>query len=124
MSHQDWNVVTFNSKNSTHSKKTSLEPIAKKPSANVYASKIENKIDNTDERLSVKTIDTTAVRAIMKARAEQGMTQKDLANKCNLSEAVIKSIEQNKEPHNTGLLSKLQKILKVKLLGDNIGSPV
>lgn len=123
MSHQDWETVTFSSKKTNKSSQTT-DSTPKKPSANIQALKIENKVDNTDEKLSVKKIDPSAVRAIIKSRGELGLTQKDLANKVNISDAVIKSIEQNKEPHNTALLNKLQKALKVKLLGDNIGTPL
>jgi ribosome-binding protein aMBF1 (putative translation factor) len=123
MSHQDWETVTFSSKKPNKTTQNANGP-AKKPPANIQAIKIEQKADNSDERLTVKTIDTTAVRAIIKARGELGLTQKDLANRINVSDAVIKSIEQNKEPNNTALLNKLQKVLKVKLLGDNIGTPL
>lgn len=120
MSHQDWNVVTFNNK-----PKQQLPNITngvKKPAANITALKIENKVDNTDERLSIQLIDTKVVREVIKARSAMGLTQKDLATKINMPESVIKSLEQNKEKHNPTLLNKLQKVLKVKLLGDNIGS--
>jgi len=123
MSHQDWETVTFSSKKPNKSAQN-IDSTPKKPSANIQALKIENKVDNTDEKLSVKTIDPSAVRTIIKSRGELSLTQKDLANKINVSDAVIKSIEQNKEPHNTALLNKLQKALKVKLLGDNIGTPL
>ncbi len=94
----------------------------KKPAANITALKIENKADNTDDRLSIQFIDTKVVREIIKARSALGLNQKDLATKINMPESVIKSLEQNKEKHNPTLLNKLQKVLKVKLLGDNIGS--
>lgn len=123
MSHQDWETVTFNSKKDRKST-TNIEGTTKKPSANIQAIKIEHKADNTDERLTIKTIDPSAVKAIIKARGELGLTQKDLAKRINVSDAVIKSIEQNKEPTNTGLLNKLQNVLKVKLLGDSIGTPL
>jgi ribosome-binding protein aMBF1 (putative translation factor) len=123
MSHQDWETVSFSSKKPNKSTQN-IDSTPKKPSANIQALKIENKVDNTDEKLTVKTIDTSAVRAIIKSRGELGLTQKELANKINVSDAVIKSVEQNKEPHNTVLLNKLQKALKIKLLGDNIGTPL
>lgn len=121
MSHQDWETITFSNKKT---KTTQNSDVPKKPPVNIIANKIENKVNNTDERLVIKTIDINAVKAITKARTELGLTQKDLANKINVSDSVIKSIEQNKEPNNTQLLSKLQKVLKIKLLGDNIGTPL
>jgi putative transcription factor len=123
MSHQDWETVTFSNKKPNKSTQN-VDSILKKPSANIKALKIENKVDNTDEKLTIKTIDTSVVRAIIKARGDLGLNQKELANKINVSDSVIKSIEQNKEPNNTALLNKLQKVLKVKLLGDNIGNPL
>jgi ribosome-binding protein aMBF1 (putative translation factor) len=121
MSHQDWQTITFSKKTKPSQNN---DTTSKKPPVNILANKIENKVDNTDERLVIKTIDTNAVKAITKARIELGLSQKELANKINVSDAVIKSIEQNKEPNNTQLLTKLQKVLKIKLLGDNIGTPL
>ena len=69
-------------------------------------------------------IETKAVSAIIKKRSELKLTQTELANKINISPNIIKSLEQNKEQHNPGLLSKLQKVLGIKLLGANIGEPL
>ena len=120
MDHQDWTTVSFSSK--PKSQTSTNTPQIKKPSANITALKIENKADNTDERLSIQLIDTKIVREVIKARSALGLSQKDLATKINVQESVIKSLEQNREKHNPTLLNKLQKVLKVKLLGDNIGS--
>jgi len=122
MDHQDWSTVKFSSKPKPHVLNTTQQ--IRKPPANIAASKIENKVDNSEERLSIQFIDTKVVREVIKARSALGLTQKDLATKINMPEAVIKSLEQNKEKQNPTLLNKLQKALKVKLLGDNIGTPL
>ena len=122
MSHQDWDTVTFNKKASTSTQPTSTIP--KKPSANIHAIKVEQLADQGETRLEMKMIDTKAVSAVIKKRCELKLTQNELAVKINVSPNVIKSLEQNKEQHNPGLLSKLQKALGVKLLGTNIGEPV
>jgi ribosome-binding protein aMBF1 (putative translation factor) len=122
MSHQDWETVTFNKKTSASTQPYLSGP--KKPSANIHAIKVEQLADQGDSRLEKKMIDTKAVNAIIKKRSELKLTQTELANKINISPNVIKSLEQNKEQHNPGLLSKLQKVLGIKLLGANIGEPL
>lgn len=123
MSHQDWETVTFNNKKaSSSSQPTSTGP--KKPSANIHALKVEQLADQGETRLEKKMIDTKAVSAVIKKRCELKLTQNELAVKINVSPNIIKSLEQNKEQHNPGLLSKLQKALGVKLLGTNIGEPL
>ena len=128
MSHQDWTPVVF----SNNSKKTtsggSVETVRKttgnQPSAaSINARKIES-IDSSDDKLTHKMIDTKAVDAVKRRRCELKLTQKDLANKSQVPEATIKNLEQGKEFHNPPLLTKLQRALGVKLLGQNIGELV
>jgi ribosome-binding protein aMBF1 (putative translation factor) len=123
MSHQDWQTVTFTNKKSSGTLQTK-ETAPKKPLANIQAIKVEQLADQGDTRLEKKMIDTKAVSAVIKKRSELKLTQTELANKINISPNIIKSLEQNKEQHNPGLLSKLQKVLGIKLLGANIGEPL
>ena len=66
-------------------------------------------------------IDTKAVDVVKRRRCELKLTQKELANKSQVPEATIKNLEQGNELHNPPLLTKLQRVLGVKLLGQNIG---
>jgi putative transcription factor len=125
MSHQDWTPVVFsnNSKKTTHGGvvETVRKPTGNQPSAaSINARKIES-IDSSDDKLSHKMIDTTVVDVVKRRRCELKLTQKDLANKSQVLEATIKNLEQGKELHNPPLLTKLQRALGVKLLGQNIG---
>jgi len=122
MSHQDWETITFNKKTSNSSQQT--QNTIKKPPANIQAIKVEQLVDQGEGRLEKKMIDTKAVSAIIKKRSELKLTQNDLAVKINVSPNVIKSLEQNKEQHNPNLLTKILKVLGIKLLGSNIGDPV
>jgi ribosome-binding protein aMBF1 (putative translation factor) len=118
-SHQDWETVVFKS----NAKKSTAEvgPVVRKASTtDINAIKIE-RIDNSDEKLSVKMIDSKVVEIIKKRRCELKLTQKELANKTQIPEAVLKNLEQGKEKHNPPLLTKLQRGLGIKLLGQNIG---
>jgi ribosome-binding protein aMBF1 (putative translation factor) len=122
MSHQDWDTVTFNKKASASTQPTSNGP--KKPPANIQAIKVEQLADQGETRLEMKMIDSKAVSAVIKKRCELKLSQNELAVKINVSPNIIKSLEQNKEQHNPGLLTKLQKVLGIKLLGTNIGEPL
>lgn len=128
---QDWTPVVFKKR---MDKKTELKVAqrtgqvesvrrfdsANKQSANVNAAKIE-RLEESDEKLTLKMIDTKAVDAVKRRRAELKLTQKDLANKAQVPEPIIKNLEQGREQHNPALLAKLQRVLGVKLLGQNIG---
>ena len=118
MAHQDWNPVVFNStKHTSNEKKTVGTPYI---SANKIAQKVEQIVEG-DAKLSIKTMNSCAVKAIIKHRCALKLSQKELATKCCIAESVIRNIEQGKEAHNPQLLTKIQKVLAVKLLGDNIG---
>ena len=122
MTHQDWNPVVFNNTKHTSSTKT---PSGGTPhiSANNTALKVEQIVES-DAKLSIKTIHPDTVKVIIKHRCALKLSQKDLAAKCCITEAVIRNIEQGKEPHNPTVLTKIQKVLSVKLLGDDIGTPL
>ena len=131
---QDWTPVVFRKR---PDKKTELkvaqrtgqiEAVRKfdtgnHQGTNVNAHKLE-KMEASDEKLTLKMIDTKAVDAIKRRRAELSLNQKELANKAQVPEAIIKSLEQGKEQHNPALLTKLQRALGIKLLGANIGQPL
>jgi ribosome-binding protein aMBF1 (putative translation factor) len=114
--HQDWETVVFKSK----AKPAEGEPVRKPQVVGSPIAKIE-RMDNSDEKLSIKMIDSKVVEIIKKRRCELKLSQKELANKTQVPEAIIKNLEQGKEKHNPPLLTKLQRGLGIKLLGQNIG---
>lgn len=58
---------------------------------------------------------------IQKARADKGLTQKELAQKLNIKPVVINEYETGKAIVDRQLLNKMSGILGVKLTGKNIG---
>jgi ribosome-binding protein aMBF1 (putative translation factor) len=114
--HQDWETVVFKSKTKT----TEADAVRKPVVSSSPIAKIE-RMDNSDEKLSIKMIDSKVVEIIKKRRCELKLSQKELANKTQVPEAIIKNLEQGKEKHNPPLLTKLQRGLGIKLLGQNIG---
>jgi putative transcription factor len=129
MSHQDWEPVVFKKSSTQQQRSGNVESIKKAdsgnrqnvPQGNTY--KLDN-IDSSEAKLSLKMIDSRAVEAVKRKRCDLKITQKELANKAQVPETVIKSLENGKEQHNPQLLTKLQRALGVKLLGQNIGEPL
>jgi len=103
--------VPKNTSNTTNTKSTSLN-----------GRKLENMIDGEDSRIEIKMIHRVAVDAVKRRRCELKLTQKELATKASVPEQTVKSLEAGTERHNPQLLTKLQRVLGVKLLGeDGIG---
>lgn len=132
---QDWETVVFRKR---LDKKTEIksaqrdgnvESVRKIDSSNSNTNKTNNtyrleKLEMNDEKMTLKMIDSNLVNIIKRQRGVKGYTQKELANKAQVPEAQIKNLEQGKEQYNASLLSKLQRVLEVKLLGQNIGQPL
>jgi putative transcription factor len=129
MSHQDWEPVVFKKSSTQQQRSGNVESVKKSdvgnrqnvPQGNTY--KLDN-IDSSEAKLSLKMIDSRAVEAVKRKRCDLKITQKELANKAQVPETVIKNLENGKEQHNPQLLTKLQRALGVKLLGQNIGEPL
>lgn len=51
-----------------------------------------------------------------------GLSQKDLATKCNEKPSIISEYEQGKAIPNQQVLGKMERALGIKLRGQNIGS--
>ncbi|KAK9492783.1 multi protein bridging factor 1-domain-containing protein [Lipomyces doorenjongii] len=82
------------------------------------------KIDRENEVAPPPKIDFSVGKAISKARAEKGLTQKDLAVKVNEKSNIINDYEMGRAVPNQQLLGKLERSLGVKLRGKDIGSPL
>jgi len=84
------------------------------------------KLDRDNEVSAPETIDRTVGQSIAKARQElePKLTQKQLAQQANETLTVIQSYENGTAVPSPQVLAKLERILKVKLRGKNIGEPV
>merc|ERR1711916_140902 len=82
------------------------------------------KLDEAEDAQPLKKVPMSVGKTISKARTAAGLNQKELAQKINEKPSVIISYEQGKAIPNQAVLTKLQRILKVKLQGKNIGDPL
>jgi len=103
--HQDWKTIVVKkntNKNIESTKKKLNNTTLKKIS-------IENKADNDD--LKHKQISLDMRKNIQKARCDKNMTQKELANRVNLSVQIISDIESGKAIYNEQHINKLKRFL-------------
>ncbi|KAG9014993.1 multiprotein-bridging factor 1 [Tulasnella sp. JGI-2019a] len=80
------------------------------------------KLDRENEVAPPSKVAPSVGKAIMAARMELKLTQKDLAVKVNEKANVIQDYEGGKAIPNAQVLGKLERILGVKLRGANIGA--
>ena len=80
------------------------------------------KLDRDTEELTHQHVNLSVAKAIQQARLEKGLSQKDLAVKINEKASVINEYESQKAIPNQQILGKMERILGVKLRGNNIGA--
>lgn len=113
MSHQDWTPVVFNKKSNDkdkdkNEKKTTLS-LSSLSNVGVY------KAASDDEMKKTKYVSKNTSQAIMSARSEKKMTQKELAQKCNMDVSIINEIERGTCVYNPTHVNKIQSVLGVKI---------
>ena len=64
------------------------------------------------------------VQAMQTARMEKQLSQKDVAQKINEKPSVLQDYEAGRAIPNPQILSKLERVLGVKLRGNDIGKPL
>ena len=81
-------------------------------------------LDAETEELKHSTVDMAVGKLIQKGRQAKGMTQKDLATKMNEKPQIVMEYESGKAIPNQTILSKMERILGMKLRGKDKGKPL
>jgi ribosome-binding protein aMBF1 (putative translation factor) len=109
---QDWTTVTFNKRPTTAANATN------KPAATTTSS-LANvgvyKAASDDDTKKTKYVGKATSDAVKAARCEKKMTQKELAQKCNMDAAIINEVERGGGVYNAAHINKIQSVLGVKI---------
>ena len=111
MEHQDYKEVDIGNKNL---KKPLEKNIVYKNSVDLHRIKIENEQEN----FTILKIPKEISKEISEARNLKKITQKDMANRLNISKDIINNIENGKanyDPSTKENINKIQKFLGIKL---------
>lgn len=115
---QDWTPVTLSKKKpqketSDATAKSQVGSNVNSASAVVAATASSSKSD--DEPKKTKYIAKVTSDAVRVARCEKKLTQKELAQKCNMDVSIIAEIERGACVYQAGHVNKIQSVLGVKI---------
>ena len=107
---QDWTTVTFNKRPNTANAPMN-KPAATTTSslANVGVYKADDDVKKT------KYVSKVTSDAVRTARCEKKLTQKELAQKCNMDAAIINEVERGGGVYNAAHINKIQTVLGFKI---------
>ena len=108
---QDWTPVVLNKRTAAKGPKESAAPKSTPSLANVGVYKAASDEDVKRTKYVIKAT-SDAVRT---ARCEKNLTQKELAQKCNLDAAIIGEVERGGGVYNAAHINKIQTVLGVKI---------
>jgi len=111
MSHQDWTPVVFGKK----SKDTGKSTVSSSSTSSSLSNVGVYKAANDDDMKKTKYVSKSTSQAIISARSEKKMTQKELAQKCNMDVSIINEIERGVCVYNSTHVNKIQSVLGVKI---------
>ena len=107
---QDWTTVTFNKRPNTatviNATSTTTSSLA---NVGVY------KAASDDDTKKTKYVGKATSDAVRMVRCEKKLTQKELAQKCNMDAAIINEVERGGGVYNAAHINKIQSALGVKI---------
>ena len=118
--HQDWNNVVFKKKQSTTLTNDDMRRSNYKTKQRVTSNSNNNhngqklyKLENETESFEVKKVSRSLSKQIQQARLSNKITQKELAQRINVSSKIINDYESGKAIPNNTVKMKIQRCLGV-----------
>lgn len=114
MDHQDWTPTVLRNGKVMQARKTAEQASRPKMSAEaIRLAKLANDEEGVVKR--AKTLSTESRQMMMRLRAEQKWSQKDLDMRCSFPANTINGIESGKIAPSSGQLNTLNRVLKTGL---------
>jgi ribosome-binding protein aMBF1 (putative translation factor) len=105
---QDWTPVVLNKWTAATKQKESTTT-SSLANVGVY------KAASDDDVKKTKYVSKATSDAVKTARCEKKLTQKELAQKCNMDAAIISEVERGGGVYNAAHINKIQTVLGVKI---------
>ena len=113
---QDWTTVTFNKRPSNATNATNATNAIHKPATTSSLANVGiYKAASDDDTKRTKYVGKATSDAVKTARCEKKLTQKELAQKCNMDAAIISEVERGGGVYNAAHINKIQTVLGVKI---------
>jgi putative transcription factor len=114
MDHQDWKPVILKKKTASITGSGSQKKYNGGTNKQRTQDRDLRKLDE-DELPTTKSYDVGFRKRLQQARQENKMTQKELAQKCNVKQTVIVDCENGKGDWDNQLVNKMERVLKTRL---------
>ena len=108
---QDWTTVTFNKRPNI----VNATNVTNKPTTSSLANVGVYKAASDDDTKKTKYVGKATSDAVKTARCKKKLTQKELAQKCNMDAAIINEVERGGGVYNAAHINKIQSALGVKI---------
>ncbi len=117
---QDWTTVTLSKSKSktqpaTTQKSATISTSSVNSASAVVAATTASKNADGDDTKKTKYIAKVTSDAVRTMRCERKLTQKELAQKCNMDVSIVAEIERGGCVYNATHVNKLQSVLGVKI---------
>ena len=115
---QDWDTVVLRGKGAhVNAKKKRDGETETRGKFDGTKSSAMRKLDDANEVVKPQRINPKIKERIIQARTVNKISQKDLAQRCQVQPTIIQQYENGKAKADVNVLRKMERVLKVKLTG-------